>query len=148
MSVRDQAEIVGKQSVETSTDASSSYAGSDHRRDNEECVNAVAEMLSEQLSTAFDTLALDKAIAIQAQTSGLVHGCMHESTSLQEESQRKLAVTKLKFSEHVKIARQIRKDLDDLQKSIRVLQRKMKNSHPIEYAAAKDNNSNPEEAWD
>ncbi|GAO48620.1 hypothetical protein SAICODRAFT_141112 [Saitoella complicata NRRL Y-17804] len=134
--------------MESSTDASSSYAGSDHRRDNEECVNAVAEMLSEQLSTAFDTLALDKAIAIQAQTSGLVNGCMHELTSLQEESQKKLATTKAKFSEHVNIARQVRKDLDALQKSIRVLQRKMKNSHPIEYAAAKDNHPDPDEAWD
>ncbi|KAH0605807.1 uncharacterized protein H6S33_004264 [Morchella sextelata] len=95
----------GPPSLSTSSISSSSYAGSAD-------------------AGAFDPLQLDRSLAVQAQTSGMLNSKTRELIALQEEAQARLAETKRAFLDGMKIAKEVKSDLDYVHRKVKVLKQK------------------------
>lgn len=114
----------------------SSYAGSGEDLTDEEA--SPVAYLDEAFANAFDPNKLDRAIAIQAQTSGLLNAKSKEIQTLQAEVVERLNELKTIFAEGMKNAKNVQKDLDWIHKRVNQLSREAKAKYPIEYAKAKE----------
>lgn len=126
----------GPPSLSTSSISSSSYAGS---ADGESTDGTdLVALLTERLAGAFDPLQLDRSLAVQAQTSGMLNSKTRELIALQEEAQARLAETKRAFLDGMKIAKEVKSDLDYVHRKVKVLKQKTERKYPIEYNMARD----------
>lgn len=89
--------------------------------------------ISHEIEAAFDPTPLDHAIAVQAQTSGMVHSKNVELEQMVEQAVDRLAELRSKFSKDIQAAQMLVQDLDWAQKRITYLSRKAKSRFPIEY---------------
>ncbi|KAF8533960.1 hypothetical protein BDD12DRAFT_461386 [Trichophaea hybrida] len=111
-------------SISTSSLSSSSYAGSAEDESLGGREVDMVEMLTERLAGAFDPLQLDRSLAVQAQTSGMLNSKTRELIALQEEAQIRLAETRRSFVEGMKIAKEVKADLDYVHRKVRALKQK------------------------
>lgn len=118
------------------TESGSSYAGSGEYLTDDE-LSPVA-YFDEAFSSAFDPSKLDRAIAIQAQTSGLLNSKSKEIQQLQADVAERLGELKALFTEGMKNAKTVQKDLDWIHKRIQVVSREAKKKYPIEYTQARE----------
>lgn len=95
-------------------------------------------LLTERLETAFDPLQLDRSLAVQAQTSGILNAKNRELMALQEEAQARLAETRRSFIEGMKVAKEVKQDLDYVHRKVKVLKQKTERKYPVEYNMARD----------
>jgi len=98
----------------------------------------MVELLTQRLAGAFDPLQLDRSLAVQAQTSGMLNSKTRELIALQEEAQAKLAETRRSFADGMKIAKEVKADLDYVHRKVRVLKQKTERRYPVEYNMARD----------
>jgi hypothetical protein len=87
---------------------------------------------------AFDPSPLDTAIAVQAQTSGMLHAKANELDALYHEASARLAELSKTFAEGVKVSKKVVRDLEWAQRHIKLLTRTARNACPIEYVEAED----------
>ncbi|KAI5789751.1 hypothetical protein DFH27DRAFT_592293 [Peziza echinospora] len=118
--------------------SSSSYAGSAADEASDENEIDLIALLTEKLSSAFDPLPLDRSLAVQAQTSGLLNSKTRELIALQEEAAARLAQTKRSFLEGMKVAKEVKADLEYVHKRVINLQKKTQQKYPVEYAMARE----------
>ncbi|KAI9852919.1 MAG: hypothetical protein M1838_003713 [Thelocarpon superellum] len=122
---------------------SSSYAGSASASEYDSASSSggssidLMELLSDRLTGSFDPLPLDRSLATQAQTSGALNAKHRELLSLQAEAQRRIAASRSNFSEGMKAAKEVKRDLDWTQKRVSALKSKAQKKHGVEYAIAK-----------
>jgi hypothetical protein len=114
----------------------SSYAGSAESVSESEF--SPLQYLSDTLGGAFDASPLDRVIALQAQSSGMLHAKSQEVATLQKEATTRLEEIKKEFASDTKVAKQLIKDLEWAQKRVASLMRKAKLAHPIEYVQASE----------
>ncbi|KAI5848910.1 hypothetical protein BZA05DRAFT_89990 [Tricharina praecox] len=125
-------------SISTSSISSSSYAGSAEDESLAGGEVDMVDMLTQRLAGAFDPLQLDRSLAMQAQTSGMLNSKTRELIALQEEAQARLAETRRSFVEGMKIAKEVKADLDYVHRKVRVLKQKTERKYPVEYNMARD----------
>lgn len=75
---------------------------------------------------------------MQAQTSGMLNSKTRELIALQEEAAARLAQTKRSFMEGMKIAKEVKADLDYVHNRVINLQKKTQKKYPVEYMMARD----------
>lgn len=124
---------------------SSSYAGSavsespadiaDHLH-NQPLVHM--QQLAQRVEQAFDPTPLDHAVAVQAQTSGMVHGKTLELEQVRAQAVERLQETRAKLNQGLRVAQTLVSDLEWTQKRLSYISRKAKARFPIEYAQAND----------
>lgn len=129
-------------SISASSISSSSYAGSAADEAAAREVDLVA-LLTERLAGAFDPLQLDRSLAVQAQTSGMLNSKTRELVALQEEAQRRIAETRRSFVEGMKVAKQVKGDLDYVQRKVDKLKERTARKYPVEYNMARDRIPSP-----
>ncbi|KAL9579640.1 MAG: hypothetical protein Q9212_004995, partial [Teloschistes hypoglaucus] len=78
----------------------------------------LVELMNDRLSNAVDPLPLDRSLARQAQTSGALNAKQKELQELQALAQRRLKGARSNFSEGMKAAKEVRKDLEWTQKHV------------------------------
>ncbi|KAK9463264.1 uncharacterized protein V1516DRAFT_667301 [Lipomyces oligophaga] len=127
--------------------STSSYAGSDDDESDDE-TGAVQEgeeedfnsldYISDRILQAFDAVLLDKAVVIQAQTSGLLNSTVRELQEAQEESKLKLKQTRAAFIEGLRTVREVQKDLKWVQRHVDRLKKKASVKYAKEYAEARE----------
>ncbi|KAF8476156.1 hypothetical protein BDZ91DRAFT_208543 [Kalaharituber pfeilii] len=118
--------------------SSSSYAGSAADEASDENEIDLITLLTEKLSSAFDPIPLDRSLAIQAQTSGMLNSKTRELIALQEEAAARLAQTKRSFMEGMRIAKEVKADLECVHKRVINLQMMTQQKYPVEYAKARE----------
>lgn len=124
----------GSVSDEDGASSNSSYAGSGESLLENEF--SPVNYLEDCFTSAFDPSRLDRAIATQAQTSGMINAKSSEIEHLQLRAQQRLKELKEFFVEGVKNAKAVQKDLEWIQRRATLLTRKAKTMYPIEYNQA------------
>ncbi|RQM05405.1 hypothetical protein DH86_00001950 [Scytalidium sp. 3C] len=128
--------------------ASSSYAGSASGGDYESSASAsgvdMHEYMQDRFANAFDPLPLDRTLAVQAQTSGLLNAKQRELADLQALAQSRLAKSRARLAEGFKDANEVRRDLEYTQKRVSNLKSKASRKHPKEYKQARARYPSPE----
>ncbi|KAA8914500.1 hypothetical protein FN846DRAFT_561596 [Sphaerosporella brunnea] len=132
-------------SISTSSISSSSYAGSAEDESLGSREVDMVEMMTQRLAGAFDPLQLDRSLAVQAQTSGMLNSKTRELAALQEEAQARVAETRRAFLEGMKIAKEVKADLDFVHRKVRALKQKTERKYPVEYNMARDRIPPPSE---
>ncbi|KAL0635937.1 hypothetical protein Q9L58_005075 [Maublancomyces gigas] len=128
----------GPPSLSTSSISSSSYAGSADGESTDGAEIDLVALLTERLAGAFDPLQLDRSLAVQAQTSGMLNSKTRELIALQEEAQARLAETRRAFLDGMKIAKEVKSDLDYVHRKVKILKQKTERKYPVEYNMARD----------
>ncbi|KAJ9149783.1 Biogenesis of lysosome-related organelles complex 1 subunit KXD1 [Pleurostoma richardsiae] len=127
--------------------ATASYAGSSHGDyDSAGSASGVDfnEYMHDRFAESFNPLPLDKAMAVQAQTSGKLNSKHRELLELQKQAQARLAKTRARFAEGMQDAREVRADLEWTQKKVTSLKNKAAKKHPKEYQKARARYPSPE----
>ncbi|RFU29114.1 hypothetical protein B7463_g7250, partial [Scytalidium lignicola] len=126
---------------------SSSYAGS-ASGEYESTTSAsgvdMHEYMQERFAGAFDPLPLDRTLAVQTQTSGLLNAKQRELMELQALAQSRLAKSRARLAEGYKDADEVRRDLEYTQKRVSNLKSKASRKHPKEYKQARARYPSPE----
>jgi len=127
--------------------ASSSYAGS-QSGDYESAASAngvdMQEYMQDRFAGAFDPLPLDRTLAVQAQTSGLLNAKNRELQELQALAQQRLAKSRVRMAEGYADAKEVKRDLEWTQKRTGNLKTKASRKHPKEYKQARARYPSPE----
>lgn len=127
--------------------ATASYAGSMHGDyDSSVSVGGVDfnEYMQDRFSTSFDPIPLDKSVAMQAQTSGLLNDKQRQLLELQQKAQARLAKMHTRFAEGRRDAREVRADLEWSQKKLELLSAKAEKKHSKEYKKARERFPSPD----
>ncbi|MCJ1344450.1 hypothetical protein MMC31_002653 [Peltigera leucophlebia] len=98
----------------------------------------LAEMLKTRLSRDMDTLALDRTLVRQAQTSGELNAKHREILELHTLAQSRFKATRDNFADGMRAAEEVRRDLNWTQNRISKLKTKAERKYPAEYRAAED----------
>ncbi|EWC46111.1 hypothetical protein DRE_04685 [Drechslerella stenobrocha 248] len=127
-------------SYATSSLSSSSYAGSaaDEYEDGAMAADDLVSVLTDRLIGAFDPIPLDRSLALQAQTSGMLNAKTRELMELQALAQKRLGETRKNFLDGMRIAKQVKSDLEMLQKKTDTLKAKAEQRYPVEYNMARE----------
>ncbi|KAK9378127.1 uncharacterized protein V2V93DRAFT_138811 [Kockiozyma suomiensis] len=139
------------------TSSISSYAGSDadsEEDDEEEEVATPSEegsdddadeenfdstsYVSDKILQAFDAILLDRAVVVQAQSSGLLNSKSRELQQMQELSTKRIYETRASFVEGLRTLRDIQKDLKWVQRHVDTLKKKASSKYRDEYAKARE----------
>jgi len=126
---------------------SSSYAGSSSGEyDSTSSANGVdlQEYMQDRFSTTFDPLPLDRTLAIQAQTSGLLNAKEREVLELQQLAQQRLARSRARLAEGYQDAKEVKSNLEWTQKRVSHMKTKTSRKHPKEYKQARARYPSPE----
>jgi len=126
---------------------SSSYAGSaSGEYDSTSSANGVdlQEYMQDRFAGAFDPLPLDRTLAVQAQTSGLLNAKNREVMELQQLVQQRLARSKARLAEGYQDAKEVKRDLEWTQKRVSSTKSKASRKHPKEYKQARARYPSPE----
>ena len=81
---------------------------------------------------------LDRIIALQSQTSGLLNAQSTSLSLLLQESSLALDALKGELGDGAKLAREVGRELGDLTRRIDVCRREAERRYPVEYHAAKE----------
>ncbi|KAL8804219.1 MAG: hypothetical protein Q9182_002673 [Xanthomendoza sp. 2 TL-2023] len=103
----------------------------------------LVELMNDRLSNAVDPLPLDRSLAKQAQTSGALNAKHQELLELQALAQRRLKGARANFTDGMKAAKEVKKDLDWTQKRVTALKTKAERQHPVEYQKARQRHPSP-----
>lgn len=122
-------------SKSASTSSSSSYAGSGEESNHEDDLSL---SLVAQLLDSYDPSHLDRAIAQQAQTSGMVNATNRDMIVLQEEVSSTLRHAKAAFQQGIGEARTVKAELEKTQKRLNYVKQQAADRWPIEYNMAKE----------
>jgi len=125
---------------------SSSYAGSSSEYDSATSANGVdmQEYMQDRFQSAFDPLPLDRTLAVQAQTSGLLNAKHRELADLKELAQQRIAKTRARMAEGYQDAKEVKRDLEWTQKRVSAMKTKASRKHPTEYRQARARYPSPE----
>lgn len=127
---------------------SRSYAGSASGSDYDSTSSAsgvdLQEYMQDRFSGAFDPLPLDRTLAVQAQTSGLLNAKNRELLELQKLAQHRLAKSRARLAEGYADAKEVKRDLEWSQKRVSALKSKTSRKHPKEYKQARARYPSPE----
>lgn len=126
---------------------SSSYAGSaSGEYDSTSSANGVdlQEYMQDRFTGAFDPLPLDRTLAVQAQTSGLLNAKHREVLELQQLAQQRLAKTRARLTEGYQDAKEVKRNLEWTQKRVSTMKTKASRKHPKEYKEARARYPSPE----
>jgi hypothetical protein len=127
--------------------SSSSYASSTNGEyDSSVSASGVdfQEYMQDRFSSNFDPIPLDRAMVVQAQTSGLMNAKHRELLELQKQAQARLAKTRERFGDGLRDAREVHADLEWTQKKVTALKTKASRKHPKEYTQARARFPSPE----
>ncbi|EKD17728.1 uncharacterized protein L3040_008085 [Drepanopeziza brunnea f. sp. 'multigermtubi'] len=127
--------------------ASGSYAGSaSGDYDGTSSTNGVdmQEYMQDRFAGAFDPLPLDRTLAVQTQTSGLLNAKHRELLELQQLAQQRLARSRARLAEGYQDAKEVKRDLEWTQKHVSTLKTKASRKHPKEYKQARARYPSPE----
>lgn len=94
----------------TTTSSLSSYAGSAMSHEDESLTPSA--YMTERITAAMNPGLLDRVVVVQAQTSGTINAKSLEIAELREKATKRMAELKITFSQGMKIAKQVAKDLD------------------------------------
>ncbi|KAG9231061.1 putative biogenesis of lysosome-related organelles complex 1 subunit KXD1 [Amylocarpus encephaloides] len=124
----------------------SSYAGSSSEYDSAASVNGLdmQEYVQDRFNGAFDPLPLDRTLAVQAQTSGLLNAKQREVLDLQALTQQRLAKSRARMAEGFQDAKEVKRDLEWTQKRVSTMKTKASRKHPKEYKQARARYPSPE----
>ncbi|KAK9430531.1 hypothetical protein V1505DRAFT_355846 [Lipomyces doorenjongii] len=120
------------------TSSTSSYAGSDAETVEETEEFSASEYVTDKFLQAFDAMLLDRAVVVQAQSSGLLNAKARELQQLQELATTRLQQTRISYTEGIKVVREVQKDLKWVQRHVDVLKKKISAKHPEEYSEARE----------
>ncbi|KAK7207639.1 hypothetical protein BZA70DRAFT_271834 [Myxozyma melibiosi] len=142
------------------TSSTSSYAGSDADTDPDEDVSSEEEngqssnseseddsddgnfdpsaYVSDKILQAFDAMLLDRAVVVQAQSSGLLNSKSRELQQMQELSTKRIYETRASFVEGLRTLREVQKDLKWVQRHVDSLKKKVSSKYPAEYSKARE----------
>ncbi|TVY40329.1 Biogenesis of lysosome-related organelles complex 1 subunit [Lachnellula occidentalis] len=126
---------------------SGSYAGSaSGEYDSTSSANGVdmQEYMQDRFNGAFDPLPLDRTLAVQAQTSGLLNAKHRELQDLQALAQQRLARSRARLAEGYQDAKEVKRDLEWTQKRVSTMKTKASRKHPKEYKQARARYPSPE----
>lgn len=121
----------------TTTSSISSYAGSARSHDDEESFSG-SGYISDRLTAVLNPQLLDRVIVVQAQTSGKINAKSLEIAELHAEAEKRLEELKSTFGEGVKTAKKVAKDLEWVNRHLKVLVEKARIRYPIEHAQAEE----------
>ncbi len=120
------------------SDTSSSYAGSATSIARSEQDHDLSHFLATSFLDPALTNSLDRIIALQSQTSGLLNAQSTSLSLLLQESSLALDALKGELGDGAKLAREVGRELGDLTKRIDVCRREAERRYPVEYHAAKE----------
>ncbi|KAK9456727.1 hypothetical protein V1511DRAFT_524256 [Dipodascopsis uninucleata] len=120
------------------TTSTSSYAGSDAETAEEEEEFSAAEYVTDKIIQAFDGISLDRAVVIQAQSSGLLNSTTRELEQLHDIATKKIQKIRVSYSEGIKSLREVQKDLKWVQRRVDTLKKKASEKYGKEYARARE----------
>ncbi|KAF4618142.1 hypothetical protein G7Y89_g14967 [Cudoniella acicularis] len=125
---------------------SSSYAGSASDYDSASSASGLdmQEYVQNRFDGAFDPLPLDRTLAVQAQTSGLLNAKQRELLELQQLAQQCLAKSRARLAEGYQDAKEVKRDLEWTQKRVSTMKTKASRKHPKEYKQARARYPSPE----
>ncbi|KAK6527796.1 hypothetical protein TWF694_004776 [Orbilia ellipsospora] len=126
--------------------SSSSYAGSaadEYDVDGGMATEDLVGVLTERLITAFDPIPLDRSLVVQAQTSGMLNAKNRELMELQVLAAKRLSETRANFLDGMRVAKQVKTDLEWLQKKTDALKVKAEQRYPVEYNMARERYPGP-----
>ncbi|KAG6035046.1 hypothetical protein E4U19_003470 [Claviceps sp. Clav32 group G5] len=128
------------------TGTHASYEGSSRDYDSTNSASGIdfQEYMQERFSNSFNPIPLDRSVAVQAQTSGLLNAKHRELLELQKQAQARLAKTRQRFRDGLRDAREVRGDLEWTQKKVSMLQAKASRKHPNEYRKARERYPSPD----
>ncbi|MCJ1310672.1 hypothetical protein MMC25_004338 [Agyrium rufum] len=113
-----------------------SYAANDKASSHGAANIDLIDMMSDRLSNAVNPLPLDRSLATQAQTSGELNAKQRELLELQALATRRLKGARANFSEGMKAAKEVKRDLAWTQKRVTQLNANAAREHPAAYKAA------------
>ncbi|CAG8960617.1 hypothetical protein HYFRA_00013495 [Hymenoscyphus fraxineus] len=124
----------------------STYAGSASDYDSACSANGIdmQEYVQDRFNGAFDPLPLDRTLAVQAQTSGLLNAKHREILDLQALAQQRLAKSRARMAEGYQDAKEVKRDLEWTQKRVSTMKTKASRKHPKEYKQARARYPSPE----
>ncbi|CZS96427.1 uncharacterized protein RAG0_14168 [Rhynchosporium agropyri] len=125
---------------------SSSYAGSasgDYESSSSANVD-MQEYMQDRFSSTFDPLPLDRTLAVQTQTSGLLNAKHRELLDLQALAQQRIAKSRARLAEGYADAKEVKRDLEWTQKRVSTMKTKASRKHPKEYKQARARYPSPE----
>ncbi|TVY60762.1 Biogenesis of lysosome-related organelles complex 1 subunit KXD1 [Lachnellula suecica] len=102
------------------------------------------EYMQDRFNGAFDPLPLDRTLAVQAQTSGLLNAKHRELQDLQALAQQRLARSRARLAEGYQDAKEVKRDLEWTQKRVSTMKTKASRKHPKEYKQARARYPSPE----
>ncbi|KAK9371299.1 hypothetical protein V1509DRAFT_614252 [Lipomyces kononenkoae] len=120
------------------TSSTSSYAGSDAETVTETEDFSASEYVTDKILQAFDGMLLDRAVVVQAQSSGLLNAKARELEQLQELADTRLQQTRISYTEGMKVVREVQKDLRWVQRHVDALKKKISAKYPEEYSEARE----------
>ncbi|KAF3917579.1 hypothetical protein AA313_de0203763 [Arthrobotrys entomopaga] len=126
--------------------SSSSYAGSaadEFDVDGGMATEDLVGVLTERLVAAFDPIPLDRSLVVQAQTSGMLNAKNRELMELQALAAKRLTETRANFLDGMRVAKQVKNDLEWLQKKTDALKVKAEQRYPVEYNMARERYPGP-----
>lgn len=128
--------------------ATGSYAGSASGGEYDSSASAngvdMQEYMQDRFTGAFNPLPLDRTLAVQAQTSGLLNAKQRELFELQQLAQQRLARTRARLAEGYQDAKEVKRDLEWTQKRVSTMKTKASRKHPKEYQQARARYPSPE----
>ncbi|CAL3963272.1 hypothetical protein PZA11_000940 [Diplocarpon coronariae] len=126
-------------SVTSSSSASGEY-------DSTSSANGIdmQEYMQDRFNSAFDPLPLDRTLAVQTQTSGLLNAKHRELLELQQLAQQRLAKSRARLTEGYQDAKEVKRDLEWTQKRVSTLKTKASRKHPKEYKQARARYPSPD----
>ncbi|KAK3718057.1 hypothetical protein LTR37_005483 [Vermiconidia calcicola] len=99
--------------------ASSQYAGSEYDSASSGATSVdLLDYMNDRLSQAYNPVPLDRNVVKQAQMSGQLNAKQRELLALQAQARARLAKTRANFSEGMKAAKDVQRDLEWTQKKV------------------------------
>lgn len=100
--------------------------------------SALPNFLSSTIHEALASEKLDRCIALQSRTSGVLHAQSSALKDLNIQTERELANLKKEFADGIKLAKGIHADLKDIQRRIEACEQLAKKKFPVEYHNSRD----------
>jgi exonuclease VII small subunit len=94
------------------------------------------DYMGERLNGTFSTLPLDRGMAKQAQTSGELNAKTRQLQELQALARSRLAATRANFSDGMKAAKEVQRDLEWTQKRVASINQRAQKKYPTEFGIA------------
>nr|POE48114.1 biogenesis of lysosome-related organelles complex 1 subunit kxd1 [Quercus suber] len=119
--------------------ASSQYGGSEYDTSSTGATSVdLLDYMNDRLSQTYDRMPLDRQLAKQAQLSGELNAKNRELQDLQAQARARLARTRANFSEGMKAAKDVQRDLEWTQNKMIALNKRAAVRYPEQYRVARE----------